>query len=262
MNNPLDTAGASPPAQSVIISPDAKPGSTSESDGVGGPTIKINVSYGSSLHVIHLPAQSTFGDIKKLLVHKTGLEPEEQRLFFRGIEKGDNEKLHLEGVKDKSKLLLMERAASKEKKLEETRKLNEISKASEAINVVKAEVDKLSDKVAALEMAINAGNKSSEKELLVLTELLMGQLLKLDGVEAEGEAKLQRKAEVRRVQGLVDLLDSLKARNSNPFSQSGNAVTETTHQETFDNGTEGSNDPSSTTTSSSTKISQDWERFD
>jgi hypothetical protein len=50
--------------------------------------------------------------------------------------------------------------------------------------------------VAALEAAINAGNKASEKEFLLLTELLMSQLLKLDGIEAEGEAKLQRKAEV------------------------------------------------------------------
>lgn len=251
MNNTAvsDTSGASPPE------------TKSEIDGVGGPTIKISVSYGSSLHEIHLPAQSTFGDLKKLLLPKTGLEPEQQRLFFRGIEKDDKEQLHQEGVKGKSKILLIERAASKEKKLEETRKLNEMSKATEAINGVRAEVDKLSDRVAALEAAINAGNKASEKEFLLLTELLMSQLLKLDGIEAEGEAKLQRKAEVRRVQGLVDMVDSLKARNSNPYSQSGNPATGTTNWETFDTGIEGSNDDPSTT-SSSTKVSQDWERFD
>lgn len=62
MNSFSDTAGASPPAQSVEISPDTKSGRLSDSDGVGGPTIKINVSYGSSLHQIHLPAQSTFGE--------------------------------------------------------------------------------------------------------------------------------------------------------------------------------------------------------
>lgn len=47
-----------------------------------------------------------------------------------------------------------------------------------------------------MEVSINARNNVSEKEFLVLTELLMSQLLKLDGVEAEGEAKLLRKAEV------------------------------------------------------------------
>lgn len=91
---------------------------------------------------------SITGDLKKLLVNKTGLESEQQRIFFRGIEKDDREKLHLEGVKDKSKILLLERAASKEKKLEETRKLNEMSKAIEAITGVRAEVDKLSDRVS------------------------------------------------------------------------------------------------------------------
>ncbi|KAK7273935.1 hypothetical protein RIF29_15003 [Crotalaria pallida] len=114
----------------------------------------------------------------------------------RGIEKEDKEHLPLECVKDKSKLLLLEGTASKERKLEETRKQNEMSKASEAIAIVRAEVDKLSNRVTALEAAINAGNKASEKEFLELTELLMSQLLKLDGIKAEGEVKLQRKAEM------------------------------------------------------------------
>ncbi|CAJ2655889.1 unnamed protein product [Trifolium pratense] len=267
MDNLSDTAGVSPPVQSVKIPPsksaEISPDTKAETDGVGGSTIRINVNYNSVFHEIHLPAESTFGDVKKLLVQKIGLEPEQQRLMFRGVEKDDKEKLHLEGVKDRSKILLLEHFASKEKKHEEKRKLDEMSKATEAITVVKAEVDKLSNRVAALEAAINAGNKTSEKEFLVLTELLMSQLLKLDGIEAEGEAKSQRKAEVRRVQGIVDKLDSLKAINSNPFIQSGNAATGTTHWETFDTGKEGSNgDPSTTTTSSGTKISQDWERFD
>ncbi|KAK7260008.1 hypothetical protein RIF29_25694 [Crotalaria pallida] len=254
MKNASDSAGE--------ISPETRPAGTSEIDGGGGggPTIKINVSHGSSHHEVHLPAQSTFGDVKKLLLHKTGLDPEEQRLFFRGIEKEDKEHLHLEGVKDKSKLLLLEGTASKERKLEETRKQNEMSKASEAIAIVRAEVDKLSNRVTALEVAINAGNKASEKEFLELTELLMSQLLKLDGIKAEGEVKLQRKAEVHRVQNIVDTLDSMKSRNSNPFSNSGNAVTITTQWETFDSGPESSNAPS--TTSSSTRVTEDWERFD
>lgn len=102
----------------------------------------------SSIYVFVLCGFSVTGDAKKLLVHKTGLKPEEQRLFFRGIEKDDKEYLHLEGVKDKSKILLLEGTASKERKLEETRKQNEMLKASEAIAVVRAEVDKLSDRVS------------------------------------------------------------------------------------------------------------------
>ena len=47
-----------------------------------------------------------------------------------------------------------------------------------------------------MEAAVGGGTKVAEKEFEVSTELLMRELLKLDGIEAEGEAKMQRKAEV------------------------------------------------------------------
>ena len=43
---------------------------------------------------------------------------------------------------------------------------------------------------------MHKGTKVAEKEFVVLTELLMMQLLKLDSIEAEGEAKVQRRIEV------------------------------------------------------------------
>ncbi|KAK4253336.1 hypothetical protein QN277_010658 [Acacia crassicarpa] len=226
----------------------------------GGAMIKINVSHGSSLHEVQLPAQSTFRDVKKLLMPRTGLDPQEQQLFFRGKEKDDEEHLHIEGVKDKSKILLLVDANSGEKKHEEIRQEEikneeEISKGSEAVAGVRAEVDKLSQRVIATKMAVDGGHKVSEQEFLVLTELLMRQLLKLDGIEAEGEAKMQRKAEVSRVQNYVDTLDSLKARNANPFE----SVSVTTEWATFDSEEENVNASSSST---STKVTQDWVQFD
>jgi len=50
--------------------------------------------------------------------------------------------------------------------------------------------------VSVLEVAVDGGTRVSDKEFLMSTELLMRQLLKLDSIEAEGEVKLQRKAEV------------------------------------------------------------------
>lgn len=50
--------------------------------------------------------------------------------------------------------------------------------------------------VDALEVAVNGGTKVSSEELDASAELLMRELLKLDGIEAEGEAKVQRKTEV------------------------------------------------------------------
>lgn len=47
-----------------------------------------------------------------------------------------------------------------------------------------------------MEAAVHSSTKADAKDFAVLTELLMMQLLKLDGIEAEGEAKMQRKSEV------------------------------------------------------------------
>ena len=47
----------------------------------------------------------------------TGLEPKEQRLVFRGREREDSDHLHMVGVKDADKVLLLEDPAIKERKL-------------------------------------------------------------------------------------------------------------------------------------------------
>lgn len=45
-------------------------------------------------------------------------------------------------------------------------------------------------------MDVLGSTKVRDREFAVSTELLMRQLLNLDGIEAEGEARAQRKAEV------------------------------------------------------------------
>lgn len=47
---------------------------------------------------------------------------------------------------------------------------------------------------------MRGGTKAANQEFVVLTELLMVQLLKLDSIEAEGEAKVQRRIEVHAMQ--------------------------------------------------------------
>ncbi|KAA3489501.1 BAG family molecular chaperone regulator 4 [Gossypium australe] len=301
-------------------------------DAASAPMIKIKVSHGSYHRDIVVPAQSTFGnrfnifflpdaylwDLKRVLAQETGLEPKEQRLLFQGKEKDDEECLHMVGVKDMSKVVLLEDPASKERKLVEMNSNQSVLKACEEVAKVRSEVDKLSEKVIAVEANVRTGTKVAENEFLLLTELLMVQLLQLDTIEADGEAKVQRRVElgsfcwlrgdcllstcckssnlatvrfkvayqqnvagkkevecavlstvvlilevvelkkenpfcleiekVRRVQGLVDTLDHLKARNSNPFSSSCNAVPMSTKWEAFE--------------LSSTRITQDWEVFD
>lgn len=86
------------------------------------------------------------GDLKKVLVQETGLEPKE-RLLFQGKEKDDEECLHMVGVKDMSKVVLLEDPASKERKLEEMKRNQSVLKACEEVAKVRAEVVQLSDKV-------------------------------------------------------------------------------------------------------------------
>lgn len=50
--------------------------------------------------------------------------------------------------------------------------------------------------MSALESIINKGGKVAETDVLTLIELLMNQLLKLDGITADGDAILQRKMQV------------------------------------------------------------------
>ncbi|MBA0558582.1 hypothetical protein Golob_015595 [Gossypium lobatum] len=131
------------------------------------------------------------GELKKNIAKKSGLETDKQRVSIRGKEK-DKSKVEETGTaKEKAE----ETKASKENKVEFVRETEERSKAFVAITGVRKAVDKLSERVAALEKAVNSGTKVSNEEFDVSAELLMRELLKLDGIEAEGEAKLQRKAE-------------------------------------------------------------------
>lgn len=95
--------------------------------------------------------QTTFvlmdaGDLKSVIVQKIGLKPEMHKLLFRGKEKDDDEGLQPAGVKDNSKVLLVEDISCTEKSpdYKETRV---ISRGSAAVAEVTEEVDKLSEKV-------------------------------------------------------------------------------------------------------------------
>lgn len=75
----------------------------------------------------------------------TNLDSKDQRLLFRGKEKADDERLDMAGIKDMSKVILLEDPASKERKL--MSKNNANSYALDAVMKVRTEVDKLSHKV-------------------------------------------------------------------------------------------------------------------
>ncbi|CAL0328637.1 unnamed protein product [Lupinus luteus] len=185
------------------------------------PTIRVKVKYGSIYHELNINSQATFGELKKMLSGPTGLHHEDQKLFYKDKERDSKAFLDIVGVKDKSKIVLKEDPISKEKRYLEMRKNAKKEKAAKSISEISLEVDRLGGRVSAFESITSKGGKIAETDMLSLIELLMNQLLKLDGIIADGDLKLQRKIQVKRVQKYVETLDMLKVKNSMPSSNDG-----------------------------------------
>ncbi|EOY23092.1 hypothetical protein QUC31_008088 [Theobroma cacao] len=196
------------------------------------PNIRVRVKYGSIYHEISINSQATFGELKKMLTGPTGLHHQDQKLLYKDKERDSNAFLDMAGVKDKSKIVLVEDPISQEKRLLEMRKNAKMEKASKSISEISLEVDRLAGQVSAFESIITKGGKVAEKDVLNLIELLMNQLLKLDGIMADGDVKLQRKMQVRRVQKYVETLDMLKVKNAVPSSNGGQMPMQNQHRHT------------------------------
>ncbi|KAJ4974882.1 hypothetical protein NE237_008056 [Protea cynaroides] len=84
---------------------------------VGEGMIRLRVSTVTQWHDISIEPTSTFGELKTILSVVTGLEPREQRVLYRGKEREDEEFLHMVGVRDMDKVLVLEDPAIKERKL-------------------------------------------------------------------------------------------------------------------------------------------------
>ncbi|MBA0583764.1 BAG family molecular chaperone regulator 1 [Gossypium raimondii] len=204
----------------------------SDRNSIPPPTIRVRVKYGSIYHEISISSQATFGELKKMLTVPTGLHHQDQKLLYKDKERDSKAFLDMAGVKDKSKIVLVEDPISQEKRLLETRKNAKIEKASKSISQVSLEVDRLAGQVSAFETTITKGGKVAEKDLINSIELLMNQLLKLDGITADGDVKLQRKMQVRRVQKYVETLDMLKIKNAMPSNNGGQMEIQNQHKHT------------------------------
>ncbi|KAH9624518.1 hypothetical protein KSS87_019492 [Heliosperma pusillum] len=193
------------------------------------PSVRVRVKYGSFYHDILINSQATFGELKKKLTGPTGLHHEDQKVYYKDKERSSKEFLDIVGVKDKSKLVVVEDPVSQEKRYLEMKRNAKMEKAAKSISQISLEVDKLAAQlfaqsrenlekleVADLESVILKGGRVAETEVVSVIELLMNELIKLDGIVADGDVKLQRKMQVVRVQKYVETLDILKAKNAMP----------------------------------------------
>ncbi|XP_024986058.1 BAG family molecular chaperone regulator 1-like [Cynara cardunculus var. scolymus] len=178
------------------------------------PTIKVKVKYGSTYHEVNIKSQATFAELKKILGGPTGLNPLDQKIVFKDKERDSKAYLDVAGVKDGSRMVVFDDILSREKRLLENLKSTKVDRAKKEIVDISTEIDRLAKQVGILEIEVYGGKKVVEKVVLNLIELLMSQLIKLDGIVADGDVKWQRRMQVKRVQRYIEILDSLKIQNS------------------------------------------------
>ncbi|CAM9000824.1 unnamed protein product [Rhodiola kirilowii] len=178
--------------------------------------VRIRVAYGHLRYDISVNSQSTFGELKKLLVADTGLQPGEQRLLFKGKERENKAFLDLCGIKNRSKVELLEDPLCRERRIVESRKSAKIQTAQRALADISSEVDKLADQISTIKKSITSGNKVPEVQITTTIELLMRQAIKLDGLSTVGtELAAAKNLQGKRVQKSVETLDLLKIENAN-----------------------------------------------
>uniref|UniRef100_A0A0E0ENM7 Ubiquitin-like domain-containing protein n=1 Tax=Oryza meridionalis TaxID=40149 RepID=A0A0E0ENM7_9ORYZ len=176
------------------------------------PTIRVKVKYNGVYHEIYINSQASFGELKKLLSEKTGLHPDDQKVVYRDKERDSKAFLDIAGVKDRSKMLLLEDPTAQAKRLLEERRHCKAERAAKSVSRVALDVDKLVSKVSALEAIVSKGGRVVDADVVALTEALMNELVKLDSIAADGEVKEQRRLQEKRVQKYVEALDAIRAK--------------------------------------------------
>ncbi|CAM0952537.1 unnamed protein product [Alopecurus aequalis] len=204
---PATTAGAAAAAAKDALKEDeweVRPGGmlvqrrSPDSDGPAAPvpTIRVKVKFNGVCHEIYISSQASFGELKKMMSAKTGLHHEDQKLVYKDRERDSKAFLDMCGVKDRSKMLLLEDPAAQARRLLDQRRADKAQRAAKAISRVSLDVDKLATKVSALEAIVGKGGRVVEADVVALTEALMTELVKLDAIAAEGEVKAQRRMQV------------------------------------------------------------------
>ncbi|KAJ6714523.1 BAG FAMILY MOLECULAR CHAPERONE REGULATOR-LIKE PROTEIN [Salix viminalis] len=94
-------------------------------------------------------------------------------------------------------------------------------KCSKSLQQITLDVDQLGEKVTSLETTTSKGGKIAEKDVDELTAMLMEKLVAFDGIFVEGDLKLQKRMQERRVQQYVETLDKLKLSYSTANSNGG-----------------------------------------
>ncbi|KAI7730208.1 hypothetical protein M8C21_023386, partial [Ambrosia artemisiifolia] len=97
------------------------------------------------------------GELKRMLSGPTRLHHEDQKIIYKDKEMASKTFLDIVGVKDGSKMVLLDDPVSREKRYVEARRNAKVAKAAKAISDIGLEVDRLGGQVLALESVISKG---------------------------------------------------------------------------------------------------------
>lgn len=95
-----------------------------------------------------------------MLSGPTGLHHQDQKLVFKDKERDTNAYLDTVGVKDKSKLVLLEDPISQEKRYLEMRKNAKMERAAKSISEISLDVDRLAGQVKTINVSFSLNYKN------------------------------------------------------------------------------------------------------
>ncbi|XP_065858189.1 BAG family molecular chaperone regulator 1-like [Euphorbia lathyris] len=174
------------------------------------PKINVRVKYGASYLQIYINSIASFGELKKIVAERTGVHHLDQKLIYKKKERDSKSFLDVAGVKNGSKMVMIEDITSRERRCLESLKSAKIDKVSKLLQQISLQVDKLRPEVISMEES----GKVADSDIDNLTGILMNKLVILDGISADGELKLKKEIQVRRVQKYIEILDMLKLKKS------------------------------------------------
>eukprot|EP00240_Pyramimonas_obovata_P007024 CAMPEP_0118923124 /NCGR_PEP_ID=MMETSP1169-20130426/1771_1 /TAXON_ID=36882 /ORGANISM="Pyramimonas obovata, Strain CCMP722" /LENGTH=166 /DNA_ID=CAMNT_0006864069 /DNA_START=398 /DNA_END=898 /DNA_ORIENTATION=+ len=162
-----------------------------------------------------VPSDCDFMDFKVAAQKVTGVPVEDQKILFRGKPMNDGDALFAIGVRDGSKLMLIESEARRRAKVPVHQLMPAMSPADAAtlkkVHEVQASADKLEKELVQVESDVaktGTIDAESKKQLRRIQEMLERELLKLDSLSGEG-IRDQRRAQVQRINALCERTEAL-----------------------------------------------------
>ncbi|KAL3743119.1 hypothetical protein ACJRO7_018420 [Eucalyptus globulus] len=175
--------------------------------------IRVKVKHGPSCHEVLISPRASFEELKKKLAEPTGLHHEDQKLIYKKKERGSKQYLDVAGVKDGSKIVLVEDVLGRERRCLEMLKKVKIEEASKTLEGNSSELDRMSEKVLALKKVASEGGKVESMDVEKFTNALMKLYIKLDSLVVQGELNSQKRLQVRKIQEHIEMLDALKLKS-------------------------------------------------